>query len=286
MYGNQAKITCIDNWSEFGGPRDQFFANVEAFANARTEFAFLETDFRSVDFTAIGKHNVYFFDGPHSYQDQFDGVVAPLAALDREWVFIVDDWNAEETRAGTRDGLNSRGLEPLYAIEIRTTQDGAHADCYGGASDWHNGSFLAVFHGFGEIYLPTSRWDAGDRQLEDRHEHRQDWGAHKIERTGPLAVATTGKRSERRRWRVSPKGPPMPGEEPSERRRWTVSPKEPPMPAEEPSEHRRWAVTPKKPEATSSRPETPTLGGIPDGGMADGLAPHVGHPPRHPRRIS
>jgi hypothetical protein len=48
MYGNNAKITCIDNWSQFGGPREQFFVNVEKFRNTRTEFAFVEADFGSV----------------------------------------------------------------------------------------------------------------------------------------------------------------------------------------------------------------------------------------------
>jgi hypothetical protein len=70
---------------------------------------------------------VYFFNGPHGYQAQLDGAIAALDALDREWVFIVDDWNTPENPSGTIDGLASRGIEPVYAIEIRITQDGTHA---------------------------------------------------------------------------------------------------------------------------------------------------------------
>ena len=29
MHGNRLQITCIDNWSEFGGPRNAFLENVE-----------------------------------------------------------------------------------------------------------------------------------------------------------------------------------------------------------------------------------------------------------------
>ena len=144
MYRNQAKITCIDNWSKFGGPRDEFFSNIDKYKNARTEFLFIERDFREVDFSTLHKHNVYFYDGPHGYQDQFDGAVVALAALDREWVFVADDWNMPHIRKGTVDGLKSHRLEPIYAIEIRSTQDDTHATVAGEHSDWHNGLFLAA----------------------------------------------------------------------------------------------------------------------------------------------
>lgn len=29
MYGNKATVVCIDNWSEFGGPKDEFLVNFE-----------------------------------------------------------------------------------------------------------------------------------------------------------------------------------------------------------------------------------------------------------------
>ena len=115
MYGNHAKITCIDNWSQFGGPRGEFFDNTKKYSNPGTDFSFVEADFREVDFAALGKHNVYFFDGPHGYQDQFDGAIAPMPALDREWVFVADDWNLSEIRSGTFDGLGVAGSNPSMA---------------------------------------------------------------------------------------------------------------------------------------------------------------------------
>lgn len=144
MYGNQARITCIDNWSQFGGPCDNFFANVEKYKNERIDFHVLEADFREVKFTELGKHNVYLFDGPHSRQDQFDGAVAALEALDLEYVFIVDDWNWPQPREGTLSALDSRRLKPVYAIEIRTSQDGTQPYVQMQNSDWHNGYYLSV----------------------------------------------------------------------------------------------------------------------------------------------
>jgi len=144
MYGNQARVTCTDNWSQFGAPRETFFNNINRYRNPLTEFDFVEADFREVDYSSLGKYNIYLFDGPHSYEDQFEGAIAALPALDSEYVFIVDDWNWPEPRAGSLSALRSRGLELVYAIEIRTTQNETHPPIQMQYSDWHNGYYFAV----------------------------------------------------------------------------------------------------------------------------------------------
>src|SRR5262249_21566658 len=65
IYKNKVKALVIDNWSGFGGPADKFFANLGRF-KGEARVSFLDSDFRSVKFDAIGKFNVYFYDGPHS----------------------------------------------------------------------------------------------------------------------------------------------------------------------------------------------------------------------------
>jgi hypothetical protein len=111
-----------------------------------TLFNFIEKDFRDVDFHSIGKYNVYLFDGPHGYQDQFDGMVIASPALEQEFVLIVDDWNWPEVRNGTMDGLAAAGTRVLRWVEIRTTQDDTHPDAAGPMqhTDWHNGYLIAV----------------------------------------------------------------------------------------------------------------------------------------------
>jgi hypothetical protein len=146
IFGNRATITCIDNWSEFGGPKETFLNNIKDALLDDAAFNFIEKDFRAVDFYSIGKYNVYLFDGPHGYQDQFDGIVAASPALDQEFVLIVDDWNWPDVRNGTMDGLASAGTRVLRWVEIRTTQDDTHADAAGPLqrTDWHNGYLIAV----------------------------------------------------------------------------------------------------------------------------------------------
>ena len=143
MDKNVLKVTCIDNWSEFGGPRDQFFKNTGDFRTKDVDFSFLENDFRAVDVREIGNFNVYLFDGPHGQQDQYDGLFLYESALDDDFFFIVDDWNWKQVRDGTLNAIRDTGFHIDYAITLRTTLDNEHAALSHEASDWHNGYFLS-----------------------------------------------------------------------------------------------------------------------------------------------
>jgi hypothetical protein len=144
MEGNRVTVTCIDNWSEFGGPKAQFLSNTNLCLSDNIAFTFIESDFRAVNYGGIGKYNIYLFDGPHSQQDQYDGVAFALPALDDQFVFIVDDWNWQAVRDGTHAAIAASNLNILYSIEVRTTQDNTHAETAQQNSDWHNGYFLSV----------------------------------------------------------------------------------------------------------------------------------------------
>jgi hypothetical protein len=142
--GNTVQATAIDNWSEFGGPKAQFFKNIERFKTPNANLSFLEKDFRSVDYTQLGCFNVYMFDGPHAAADQFDGIALVQPALDDEFILVVDDWNHKPAREGTLKALHDLNLSIVHCYEIRTTLDGTHPTVARQASDWHNGYLMAV----------------------------------------------------------------------------------------------------------------------------------------------
>lgn len=144
IYGNQVKATAIDNWSEFGGPSRIFQRRVERFKGESSDIDFIEADFRTIDYGALGPFNVYFFDGPHEEQDQYDGIRLPVPALDERFVLIIDDWNAAQVRAGTLTAIRDAELGIEYSIEIRTTEDDTYPARTGRDSLWHNGYFIAV----------------------------------------------------------------------------------------------------------------------------------------------
>jgi Methyltransferase domain len=141
---NSVRATAIDNWSGFGGPKAKFVANLERFKTPNASVTFLEQDFRTVDYTQLGRFNVYMFDGPHGARDQFDGIAIVQPALDDEFVLIVDDWNCARPRDGTMKALYDLNLSILYSYEIRTSLDGSHPTVRNQFSDWHNGLFIAV----------------------------------------------------------------------------------------------------------------------------------------------
>lgn len=145
LYGNQAKIVCIDNWSLFGGPRNDFFENTGRCISDETEFSCIETDYREIDFSELGPFNIYFYDGPHDEWNQFHNLIAVQIALDEQFYLIVDDWNWPEVRAGTKRALKQLGTHLTAFMEIRTSGDNKHAEKpHGPESDWHNGYFVAA----------------------------------------------------------------------------------------------------------------------------------------------
>jgi hypothetical protein len=144
MYGNSVKVVCIDNWSEFGGPKKLFMNNIDLVRSPSVEFRFIESDFRKVDYNALGRFNVFLFDGPHEERDHYDGIMIARIALDRRATVIVDDWNWPSVRVGTLRALYDARYSIETAIEIRTTLDNSHPSVAGENSDWHNGYFLCV----------------------------------------------------------------------------------------------------------------------------------------------
>lgn len=143
MYGNTGSVLCIDNWSEFGGPRELFFANTLAARNPQISFRTIESDFREVDFSSIGPFCIYLFDGPHETRDHHDGLVMALPALHRDFVLIVDDWNWSCVREGTISALAEGGVNVHASIEIKTNQYNEVPVVKFEQSEWHNGYLFA-----------------------------------------------------------------------------------------------------------------------------------------------
>jgi len=150
IYGNNCAALCIDNWTDFlwgaskESVRGEFEKNLKGAAGNTANFNFIDNDFRKVDYSAIGKFNVYMFDGPHSDQDQYDGVVIAQNALDDTYILVVDDYNGPGVKSGTESALLDLKSKVEASIEIRTHQAGGHPVISHQNSDWHNGYYIAV----------------------------------------------------------------------------------------------------------------------------------------------
>jgi hypothetical protein len=145
IFGNDGVTAlAIDNFSQFGGPAAHFFIHVGMAHPKAARISFLNQDYRKVELRPFGRFNVYLFDGPHEYQDQFDAITWAAPHLDDDAVLIVDDWNWDRVRAGTLDALTATGLRVDTRIEIRTTLDESYPAVDQQHSDWHNGYAMFV----------------------------------------------------------------------------------------------------------------------------------------------
>ena len=144
MHGNKCKVTCIDNWSHHGTDNRDFFNNTKESLSNDVDFTVIEKDFREVDYTSLGKYNVYFFDGPHEEKDQYDGVALAQDALDHEYILIVDDYNFDRVRKGTQNAIKDLNLKVSAEVTVLTSIDDDVPTVHHEKSEWHNGYYIAV----------------------------------------------------------------------------------------------------------------------------------------------
>jgi len=136
IFNNNVTAYAIDDWSTDGGPEDEFNQNVQDCIEASNEdlninVNFEKNDYRKVNYSEIGKYNIFLYDGLHEEQDQYDGIALPYETLDNVFILVVDDWNWDGPKDGTNRAIEELKLKVLYSIEIND-------------EDWHNGYFIAV----------------------------------------------------------------------------------------------------------------------------------------------
>ena len=127
-----------DNWSEYGGPKDQFEANVKKYKGTN-DVHFLEGDFKLLDVATLPKFNIYLFDGGHDYEDHVLALWHVIDCLDDVFIYIIDDWNWISVREGTKFSLHQYDCTILHGVEIRMTTDDTHTEHTVAKEEFWNG---------------------------------------------------------------------------------------------------------------------------------------------------
>jgi hypothetical protein len=143
MYGNTAKVVCIDNWAEFGGPKDLFMDNFKKYKGAN-DATFIDNDCFKVDVSKLPKFNIYMYDGDHSKENHRKALTHYYDCMDDTFIYIVDDWNLQKVRDGTWDGIHEMNLKILYNKAIRLTYDNSITREPLKKNTWWNGIYMAV----------------------------------------------------------------------------------------------------------------------------------------------
>lgn len=109
----------IDNFSQFGGPREAFLERFNR--NRGPAHAFYDIDYRDFfnrpDLPPIG---FYFYDGDHSRENQHRGLAAAEPYLADGALILVDDFNFDEAIDGTRDFVNASAFAYDVVVEQHT----------------------------------------------------------------------------------------------------------------------------------------------------------------------
>lgn len=143
MYGNDAKVVCIDNWSQLGGPKADFVANFQKYKEDK-DATFIEQDCFEVDVSKLPKFNIYMYDGDHTMLSHYKALTHYHDCLDDIFVFIVDDWNWAEVRNGTYEAIRKLNLNMVYGKEVRMTNDNTHTTHPLAGETWWNGICVAI----------------------------------------------------------------------------------------------------------------------------------------------
>jgi protein O-GlcNAc transferase len=119
-----ARIFACDNFSQFDGASDALRRTLDAHT-APGQVTFHDMDFR--DFLAAApwapaRIGAYFYDGGHSFHDQYDGVAMAIAHLADDAVVIIDDTNKRVARSANH--LVARALQSFKLIlDLRTPRN-------------------------------------------------------------------------------------------------------------------------------------------------------------------
>lgn len=121
MVRNPQKLCVgVDNFSEWGGPRQAFASRFRALKSQN--HSFFEMDFREY-FRAVQRDpiGVYIYDAAHDYQSQLEGLTAAEPFFAKGCVVLVDDTNANYPRKATFDFIAQSKQNYRVIADITTT---------------------------------------------------------------------------------------------------------------------------------------------------------------------
>lgn len=140
LYENQRSLTdaiAVDDWSQFGGGFEAFAVNVLTHIST-VPFHFFSQNCFQLDKSTVFKHpvNIFYYDGGHLEEDHEAAFTYFDDIFDDVFIAIVDDWNWEAVRQGTRRAFAKLGYEILFQNTFFTDGNAKYS--------WWNGIMIAV----------------------------------------------------------------------------------------------------------------------------------------------
>ena len=127
VYGN-------DNFSQFDGPKKEFVRKFNSLKNEEKHF-FYECDYKDFfkEFEKLKKSiSFYYYDGEHSYKNQFENLIIAKEYFKSGTIILVDDINFQEVESGTKDFISKYPNEYKIIKDIKTANNHCHPSYWNG----------------------------------------------------------------------------------------------------------------------------------------------------------
>lgn len=140
LWGNEKSAILVDNWSQFGGPKEKAIQRLSKFIGLE-RVNIVEANFeefsKSKPTDEIG---VYFYDGGHTYEEQKLAIEFTNNLKFTNLICIIDDFNWTEVQNGTYAGIKNIQSELVATWTISPGKK----DKLFKYGNWHNGYFVCV----------------------------------------------------------------------------------------------------------------------------------------------
>ena len=134
MIGTNCKVIGVDNFSEYEIQREDFLKNFKLYQKEEIH-SFYEDDYK-IFFKNFEKNNekidFYYYDGEHSYKNQYDNLEIVENFLSRGSIIMIDDINFVEVETATKDFINKNISKYEIIKEIKTANNNCHPSFWNG----------------------------------------------------------------------------------------------------------------------------------------------------------
>tara|TARA_Y100000590_G_scaffold444035_1_gene574275 strand:- start:32 stop:772 length:741 start_codon:yes stop_codon:yes gene_type:complete len=134
MISTSCKVIGVDDFSQFGGPKDEFFKNFNKYRKKNIH-EFYEQDYKVFfrNFEKLNKKiDFYFYDGEHSYKNQFENLEIADNFLNEGAIIMIDDINFSEVENGSKDFVKKHSSKYKIIKEIKTFNNHCHPSFWNG----------------------------------------------------------------------------------------------------------------------------------------------------------
>ena len=134
MIDTSCKVIGIDNFSQFNGPKNEFYSNFNKYRKKDMHF-FYEDDYK-IFFKNLKKTNqkigFYYYDGEHSYKNQYENLEIADNFLTQGSIVLIDDINFSDVKNATKDFINKSKSNYKILKEIKTANNHCHPSFWNG----------------------------------------------------------------------------------------------------------------------------------------------------------